>query len=166
LNKHTKHLHQLLDNEGADSEMKTEEDVDMSSATLRKSRPARNQRKKAVDSYNSSSSGDSAPTTRPTTSPYYDDALRPISHPRSPEQLLVTTQHPVSLLSFLSVFRPTSEDNFAWAPQPSTPFISLYDVSSGSYPNPSTPHFRDPEMQSQVSSYCLVAPLQELWGYE
>ena len=112
----------------------------MSSSTSRKSMPVRNQRKKAVDGYNSISSGDSAPTTLPTTSPYYDNALQPISsYPPSPEQLLVTAEHPISLLSFLSVSSQTSENYFGWVPQLSTPYLSSYDVSSGSYPTPKPP---------------------------
>jgi len=142
--------------------MKTEEDV-MSSATPRNPMLARNQRKKAVrrlqQQQQRGQRPDAAgtqsimPTTPPTTSPYYDDASRPISsHPQSPD--LVTAQHPVSLSSCSSVSSQTSVDHFGWAPQPSTPYLSSYDVSSG-----------DPQMQSQVCSYCLVAPLQEL-GYE
>jgi hypothetical protein len=150
-----------LDNEGADSEMETKEDVNMSSTIPRKSMPARNQEMKAIGQLqkqqqsNSSSSIASfsagfdvsrlisSPTVVLNPVPYHN-GLRLALDTQSLEQLSVMAPRLQSSLDRLSSCSSvsTSVDYFGRASQSSAPYQSPDVVSSGSCSNPSA-------MQSQ-----------------
>jgi len=122
LTKHARRQHQLLDNEGADSEMETEEDMDMTPTTPRKSLPVRNQQKKAVKRLQQQQRRQSALLPQGTTLFHQNSYIHEPLSPHSP-MTLPSSNSSSRNASFSSGFYADNQHQTIMPPTPQSPYF-------------------------------------------